>query len=188
MATLILIKHALPEIEPAQPNKMWQLGATGRQQCDWLAEALLPFAPQRLVSSHHAKALQTAEQLAPVLKLEPESYAGLEENDRTDFPFLPKEAFQQRLREFLEQPDTLLIGTETARQAQQRFANAIGSVWDNTQNLVVVAHGTVNTLFTALHNTIDAYRLWAALTCPSFIVLEGAALTWDGVIYHHPAS
>lgn len=184
MAKLILIKHSLPHIVPEQPSALWQLGEEGVQLCAWLADALRPFALDALASSKQAKALQTAIYLRDALALPLQAYDGLEENDRTDFPFLPLEQFRQRLHDFLQQPDAVLIGKESAAQARARFAAAIAQCWDNSQNVAVVAHGTVNTLFTALHNpTIDVYDLWLRLTCPSFIVLEGEALQWDGQVY-----
>jgi broad specificity phosphatase PhoE len=67
--TLILIKHALPEIDPERPAPEWHLGDTGRAQAETLAEQLRAYAPQRVLTSVESKAHETGEIVANQLGL-----------------------------------------------------------------------------------------------------------------------
>jgi broad specificity phosphatase PhoE len=112
-------------------------------------------------------------------------YYDLHENDRTGFSYLPMAEFEQTILEFFTKPDDLIMGKETARQAQQRFAKQIDNL-DTRLTTAVIAHGTVNSLFTALHNDIDVMGFWKRLQLPSYIVLEINDFHWDGKIHNHP--
>ncbi len=46
----------------------------------------------------------------------------------------------------------------------------------------MIAHGTVNSLFTAQHNDIDVYDLWLRLKLPSIVILDLASFQLDDVI------
>jgi broad specificity phosphatase PhoE len=88
--------------------------------------------------------------------------------------FLSAQAFQDSVAHFFKRPSELVFGSETAEQALRRFATAIEQVLNTyTQgNVVVVAHGTVISLFVGAQTDIDPYRLWQRLGLPSFVVLS----------------
>lgn len=67
-----------------------------------------------------------------------------------------------------------MLGAESARGALLRFSTALGGQLAQTdeQALVVIAHGTVISLFAGAHNELDALGLWKRLSCPSFVVLK----------------
>ncbi len=186
MGKLILVKHSLPEINPDIPSREWHLSAEGIARCTWLADELGKYQVQRIVSSTEPKAKQTAEEVAKHLGLQSTVYADLHENDRTGFSYLPKVQFEQKILEFFTNPDDIIIGKESARQAQQRFANLINLVLGSSNvTTAVIAHGTVNSLFTLLHNDIDVMELWKSLQLPSFVVLEQPHFSWDKKIYNY---
>jgi broad specificity phosphatase PhoE len=108
----------------------------------------------------------------------------LHENDRTGFAYLPTLEFEQKILEFFNKPDEHIMGNETARQAQKRFARQIDAL-DLSVTTAVIAHGTVNSLFTALHNDIEVMNLWKGLELPSFVVLELPRFQWDGNIHNY---
>ena len=66
---LILVKHALPELQAGLAPRHWQLGAPGRAGAKRLSDALRRLGPVRLEHSPEPKAAQTAEvvQLLPQL-------------------------------------------------------------------------------------------------------------------------
>lgn len=61
---MILVRHALPELDPAVPPREWHLGPAGRAAARELA-ARLPRDAQ-LVSSDEPKARETAEEIVAV--------------------------------------------------------------------------------------------------------------------------
>jgi broad specificity phosphatase PhoE len=89
-------------------------------------------------------------------------------------PIMPREeheAYNLRLFADFDRP---VIGVESAREAQQRFAAAVARAVerDESRNHVIVAHGTVIALVAAGEDRALAVALWRRLQCPSFVVLD----------------
>ncbi|HXW04390.1 MAG TPA: histidine phosphatase family protein [Vicinamibacterales bacterium] len=171
---LVLVKHALPILEPAVPPRDWLLGSEGECQSRRLAIQLAPYAPFRLVASREPKALMTGRLLAAELDLEVSAAAGLEEFDRPALPLISREDHERLNEAIFRKPDTPVLGTESAADALNRFSRAIRTelARTTTRNLVAISHGTVISLFVAAHNQRDAFDIWKSLACPSFVVLE----------------
>jgi len=171
---LILVKHSLPEIVSTIPAKEWRLSQTGQIRCKALAEKLAPFSPDMIISSTEPKAIETAQVVANQLNKPFDTFKDLHEHDRTGVGLLDKTQFEINVNGFFENPDKLIFGRETANQALARFSNALTSVQFEHQNknIVVVAHGTVITLFVNQFNAIEMFSFWRKLDLPSFIVLS----------------
>ncbi|HEX5503485.1 MAG TPA: histidine phosphatase family protein [Thermomicrobiales bacterium] len=181
---LILVKHSLPEIVPSVPAAEWRLGPAGRARCGPLAERLRAYRPAAVVGSVEPKAAETAALVASALGVPRETAAGLHEHDRRDVGFLDDAAFEASVAAFFAAPDALVFGRETARQAERRFARAVAGVLARRpdQTVVVVAHGTVVSLFVAAHTGLDARDLWRRLGLPSYIVLARPTLSLLAVV------
>jgi broad specificity phosphatase PhoE len=178
MPYLVLVKHAMPVIDPTQPSRAWSLGADGRQGAAALVPHLAPYLPARLVSSIEPKASETAAVLGAELGIRHEEVEGLEEHHRAGAGFLRNEDFQQTIAAFFEKPGQLVFGAETADAAYERFGAAIerlvAAAPDKT--CIVVAHGTVIALFVSRRAGIAPFPLWQRLGLPSFVVLELPAM------------
>jgi broad specificity phosphatase PhoE len=150
------------------------LSSEGERQSRRLAIPLSRYAPLRLVSSQEPKALQTGRILAAELGLEVSVAAGLEELDRPSSPIMSREDHERRNAPIFQHPTTPVLGTESARDALNRFSSAVSAELTQAvaRNLVAITHGTVIALFAAAHNDIDGFELWKRLACPSFVVLE----------------
>jgi broad specificity phosphatase PhoE len=170
---LILAKHSLPAIEPDMPAHKWRLSDVGRERCHVLAEQLKVYDPDVIVSSLEPKAIETAHIVADVLGMSFRTARDLHEHDRSNVAFETRERFEQQVAEFFLTPDQLVFGAETADRAHRRFADAVhGLIEEHAEgNLVVVAHGTVITLFVSRVAQIDPYELWKRLGLPSFVGL-----------------
>jgi broad specificity phosphatase PhoE len=98
----------------------------------------------------------------------------LHEHDRSKTAFLLREEFESRIQEFFEKPDELVLGSETTNQAHDRFSSAVNSILQKfpNQRAMIVAHGTVISLFVASLTGISAFSLWAELGLPSFVVVD----------------
>lgn len=170
---LILVKHSLPQIEPAVPAREWQLSDEGRNRCAALAQQLAAYRPASIVSSHEPKAAETAALLAAGLHTRARSADDLHEHDRYAAGWLGTPArFNAAVEAFFAHPSELRFGSETADQAHARFAAAVArEVAAADGNVIIVAHGTVIALFVARCTGAAPFPLWQRLGLPSYVVL-----------------
>jgi broad specificity phosphatase PhoE len=173
MRSLILVKHALPDLIPEVAAPEWRLGAAGKRGAAALAECLRPYQPAAIVASREPKALETGLIAATILDVPFTTAAGLHEHDRSNVGWLTTEVLHAKVAEFFARPAELVLGGETADAARQRFAHAVDQVLATrpSGNLAIVAHGTVITLLVAAHNDIEPFPLWQRLGLPSLVVL-----------------
>ena len=174
---LILIKHAMPMIDPAAGPAGWTLAPEGRAACARLARRLAPYPLAAIAASDEPKAAETAALLATAL-----CFAGpnardhdLREHERRASDFYSNQGdFEAAVRDLFARPDELVFGAETANAARDRFAAAVARHLAATPvgDLAIVAHGTVISLFVAAHNRHDPFGLWRSLGLPSFVVLD----------------
>ena len=183
MSQLLLAKHTYPEIQPDVPAKHWLLGDKGRAQSLLLAEQLRAYRPEIIVTSEEPKAAETGEIIADALDLPCRSAPGLHEHDRAGVPYFADIAeFEAAVKRFFENPAERVFGGESADDTKQRFVSAVQEVFTAhpTQTVVIVAHGTVNTLFARAFNLVNPFELWkswplagyAVLSRPEFRLLE----------------
>jgi len=71
MRTLILAKHAMPELRPDVSAARWHLSTEGIAGAKRLAERLRAYEPSVIVSSTEPKALETAAIVAEALEKTP---------------------------------------------------------------------------------------------------------------------
>lgn len=177
-ALLVLIRHSLPEIDPAVPAARWRLSREGRTRCYALADRLARYDLDAIVSSPEPKAIGTAEIVAHQLGLPFESVGGLQEHDRSDVVGLDRALFRDAIARLFAHPHQLVLGRETAEEARQRFATSVGGVLERhpNTNVAVVTHGTVLSLFVAGVTGLDAYSVWQRLGMPCYVVLSRPGL------------
>lgn len=183
--TLILIKHARPQIIPAAPAPEWRLGDEGRRQCDALAETLARWQPEALIASEEPKAAETAQLTAERLGVPWRTAPGLHEHDRARAPYVADdEAYRAQIRELFARPDEPVFGAETARAAIIRFTAALDAALASAteRSIGVVTHGTVISLYVAHRFGMDGYTLWWRLGLPALVVTDAPGLTEPLVI------
>jgi broad specificity phosphatase PhoE len=171
---LILVKHSLPEIEPRRPARDWKLSYEGQQRAEQLAEDLRVYSPEVVFSSPEPKALETAQVIAGMHGRPVYVVDGLQEHERTHVPWLSSQEFESTIEEFFSQPDVLVFGDETANQAYERFSKTVFSLLEEykDQDILIVAHGTVISLFISRLTGEQEFSLWKNLGLPSFVVLD----------------
>jgi broad specificity phosphatase PhoE len=171
---LILVKHSLPALEPDVSAAGWHLSAEGQRRCASLAAHLAPYLPATLVASQEPKAQETAALVAVRLGLPWTSVPGLHEHDRTGVGWMQEGEFEARVADFFTRPAERVFGQETAAEALARFQIAVTSVLAQPPagTVIIVAHGTVITLFVAACAGVDPYPFWRQLGLPSFVVLS----------------
>lgn len=171
---LILVKHSLPKIAENMPAREWRLSDEGRTRAQRLAERLIGFQPEVIVSSIEPKAQETAEIVAKKYNLTMQIVERLHEHDRSKTRYLSKDEFQTSVCKFFENPTTLVFGNETADECYIRFDQAVRSIHNyyRDKTIVVVTHGTVISLFASRLTGISDFLLWNELGLPSFVVID----------------
>jgi broad specificity phosphatase PhoE len=174
MSRLILVRHSLPEIIPTLPANQWRLSESGRRRCRPLADRLAAFAADVIVTSDEPKAIETGQIVASLLDKPLETVQGLHEHDRANVAFESTEWFEAAVARFFAEPGQLVFGSETADQAHRRFSEAVANVIEEhpMQNVVIVAHGTVMTLFVTRAAGLEPFPFWRRLGLPAFVVLS----------------
>ncbi len=174
MSYLLLIKHSLPEIQEHIPAREWHLSEDGCLQCQHLAALIKPYLIQKVITSVEPKAVETGHIIAEQLDCPFSIEVGLHEHDRTNEFFLAREEFETMVQSFFETPSKVVMGRESAEQALSRFQTAVDDIVDRFpgENLAIVAHGTVISLFAARYGKMNAFLLWKQLELPSFIVFS----------------
>ena len=170
MNRLILVRHSQSALQPDIPAAGWPLTTEGVARCRPLANQLATYKPDRIMASVEPKASQTADEIAAQLGLSWTTAAGLHEHDRTGEPFTSPAEFVQRVTNFFNRPNELVMGRETAVQAQTRFVTAVQRLVAQHpgETLLVVTHGTVMTLFTNYYNPIAPIPFWQSLQMPDY--------------------
>ena len=105
VCTLILVKHAMPEIIPTLPAREWQLSDSGRLSCLMLAERLSEHRPDVVITSTEPKAIQTGQIVADKLGIMCEIGDNLHEHERHNESFSNRENFETTIAEFFSHPD-----------------------------------------------------------------------------------
>ncbi len=110
--------------------------------------------------------------------------ADLHEHDRGNVGFLGAAEFEQAVADFFARPGELVLGRETAEQARARFAAAVSGVLaaHPGEDVTILAHGTVISLFVAACAGVEPFALWKRLGLPSFVVLTLPELAVANVV------
>ena len=148
------------------PSEEWRLSEDGRRRCRPLAERLARYEPQVLLASTEPKARETAELVAPALRLEVELSDGLRETARRTVGWLAPKELERGIRELFERPREVVFGEESAEAALARFETAVAGL---SEPAVVVTHGTVLSLYAAPRIDREPYELWASLKLPDVV-------------------
>jgi broad specificity phosphatase PhoE len=165
---VLLVRHSVPEVDPAQPAETWPLSEEGRRRCGPLAARLAAHEPTAIVSSTEPKARETAELVGAGLGLEVREDAALRETARRTVPWLEAVEFRRAVRALFERPEEVVFGEESASGALARFSAAVDGL---PARSVVVSHGTVISLYAASRTGDDAYAIWSELELPDLVVV-----------------
>jgi len=178
MQKIILIKHAEPQKDPSRPPDEWGLSEEGRRRCGALADRIAPLQPRVIVTSEEPKAVETGEILGGRLGVATRQAAGLQEHDRHNVPLMAPREFISYVELFFRRPSELVLGEETAEEAEGRIVDAVDAVLATERQqmggdatIAIVTHGTVLSLFLAERAGQEPFRLWRSMGLPSYAVL-----------------
>jgi broad specificity phosphatase PhoE len=171
---LVLIRHSVVVIAPEKPANLWHLSVEGRARAKRLAQQVQPYQPNRIVTSIEPKAVETGEIVADTLQIPLAAAPNLHEHQRSRIQFRDRDWFENQVELFFTNPGQLIFGDETANEARRRFASAVDSLRLQypSDNLAVVTHGTVLTLFVSPIANFEPFTFWKQLGLPAFVVLS----------------
>lgn len=174
MPKLVLIKHSLPEIRPDRPAAEWVLTNEGRKRAAAIARRIAPHEPDVIGGSNEPKAIETAEIIARQLGKPVENFEGIHEQERKSLELLPGGKFESAVAELFARPEELVFGDETATQAHHRFREAVDRCLKAhpDENVALVSHGRVITLFVTGYTRVEPFPFWRGLGLPSFVVMS----------------
>lgn len=163
----------------------WEISDEGRDASQCLAERLAVYRPTRILCSDEPKAIGTARAVAERQRLDLEVVPELHEHDRRGVEWLERDAFHATMRRFFANPTAVIFGRESAETAHRRFRDALLSALKvrDAQTTVVVAHGTVISLFVAAATGVEPFDLWRRLSLPSYIVLSWPEMKLLEIVY-----
>jgi broad specificity phosphatase PhoE len=175
MTTLVLIKHAMPELVADVPSNRWVLSEEGRENAARLGDELRARGVARVYTSLEPKALETAALAAVSLGVPVAPRLDLHENDRAGLGFVSMPELRARIRRFFDEPSVLVMGNESADAAFDRFERALRGIAAEAGNDVaaVVTHGTVLTLLVSRYNAVVPFEFWDSLALPSCVLVDG---------------
>jgi broad specificity phosphatase PhoE len=179
VSSLVLVKHSAPTVSATVPAAEWRLSPAGAARCVELARRLRQFDTRAIASSVEPKAVETATLVGQELGRPVDLVPGLQEHDRSDTALLGDAEFGATVAALFARPHDLVFGRETAAAALARFDLAVTSLAaavPEPDDVIVVSHGTVISLFVAAHAGIDGLALWKRLGLPSFVVLDRTSL------------
>jgi len=172
-ASLILVRHAAPLIEPGVPPPQWGLSPEGRADAEALAVRVAALKPQAICASTEPKAIETARLLARPLGLAIDTDPAFDEHRRGSWPFEPDAAVRDaRMLRVLSDFGSSVDGAEVGAAAAARFAAGVEA--RAARPLVIVSHGTILSLFLAWTASLEPQALWRSLRLPEALVLNGS--------------
>jgi broad specificity phosphatase PhoE len=163
----------VPEIRREVPAAEWRLSDAGTVRAAAFARQLDPGTAIKVYSSAEPKALETAHVLQTAWGLDGETIPGLGEHVRPLAQMFSREEFEARVRQMFLRPGELIFGDETADQARRRFTLAVMRLVTGSSNdVIVVSHGTVMTLFAAEAAGLEPFAFWKSLEMPCAVTLS----------------
>jgi broad specificity phosphatase PhoE len=174
MPYLIFVRHSLSQVDFTLPASHWHLSAEGLRRLSLVPPYLSGYELNRVISSQEPKAIETAQALTQTCHLNLEIRAGLHEHQRPQVKFLSFDQFESQVVSFFKYPDCLIFGSETANQAFHRFSTAVNQlICDYPQeNLAIVSHGTVISLYVSRLTGKEPFGFWKRLGLPALVILS----------------
>jgi broad specificity phosphatase PhoE len=174
MRNLIIIRHSNSKLDQSLPPDQWGLTEGGRLRCITLADRLESHNPGVILTSVEQKARETGEIVARSLGLSCRTVNGIHEHKREAGRITTQAEFRSRVEALFKKPGELIFGLETAHQALTRFSEAILSIMGlyPDQNVAIITHGTVMSLYYGVVTGKDAYQFWRQLGLPAFYMVS----------------
>jgi broad specificity phosphatase PhoE len=172
---LVFIRHSQTQPESGVAACKWKLTAEGRRRCVPLAAQLSAFDLDRIVTSTEGKAIETGQLAAQKLGIPCQVADNLFEHKRETAPhYKTTIEFEEAIRALLTKPTEMVFGEETGGQARERFTKAVDVVmqFNPQENIGIVTHGTVLSLFISPLTGDEIFTFWQSLGMPAIVAFS----------------
>ena len=178
MARLILVRHAMPLVEPGVPSLLWGLTEQAREDCVLLAHHFALPLGGIVYASAERKACETAAVLAFCLGREVVIDDAFGEINR---PATWDEDYRALVVRYLEGES--LAGWEPREHVVLRFSDAVERARqaDAGRDIVVVNHGQALSLYLASLVSMEIVPFWRVLSFPDAWALDFESLELNHV-------
>ena len=176
---LVFIRHSQSRPEAGVTSREWQLTAEGRRRCIPLAVQLAAYNLDVIVTSTETKAIKTGKLIAEKLGIPYRIAENLHEHERETAPYFDTKAeFQETVEAFFARPTELVFGEETGLNARNRYSDAVEFVMRSNphENIGIVTHGTVLSLFVCHFTGKEIYTFWQGLSMPAIVAFSYPAM------------
>jgi broad specificity phosphatase PhoE len=177
MDQFVLLRHAKPLRDPAEPPTRWSLDPDHLEDISPLADALRGLGLVHVLTSVEPKARGTGGCLASLLNIPVDSDARLGEVNR---PHLPDSRdFTERVRSYLR--GDAVAGWEPQAVVTQRMRDATEDA-GGLGFVALVSHGTAISLFLESLGLVNAWTFWTRMSSPDGWLVEAHAIrrVWAG--------
>lgn len=171
---LVLIRHSVPDMDFSVPSSEWALSALGRRRCAEIAPQVGKYAPAMIYTGPEPKMRQTGRIIGRELNIPVEVFPGIQEHMRPVLPYRGPDEWNQLIARLFANPDYLVLGHETARECQARFADAVHRLAHRhtSESFAVVSGATAIALYVAQITGEPAYAFWKSLEMPDIRVVN----------------
>ncbi len=165
MQTIVLVRHATATGQDTNAS----LTIEGQRQARMLADLLLQFQIQRVISSPFVRAIESIEPFCRRAGLRLEADDRLVERvlGARDLP-----DWREHLRRSFDDLDYCLDGGESSRTAQDRGTSAVRAALATGECCVLVTHGNLLALILKSIDATAGFDLWSTLSNPDAFVLH----------------
>ena len=176
MRSILVVRHAEPQVDPHRKASTWQLTAAGCTAAREISSRLAGYRPDVIVTSPERKARETGRIIAGALGLAVSEHEGLGEQGGDGVEFIAdRELFRETVRRHFVESTRTLLGHESSYEATARFARVVsdlGELAPAAQCPVLVSHGRVMAAFMASVTGADAWAIWNGLMMPDAIAVD----------------
>lgn len=147
--TVYFVTHPEVVMDPQVPVPEWGLSAIGRARIEAFCRRPELSGVTDVFTSDERKAVDCAEAFQSARGLPFTTLGDLRENDRSATGYVAPPGFWEIVDRFFAEPDTSVLGWETARAAQARIKAGVAAciaARRGTGDLVIFSHGGVGTL------------------------------------------
>jgi 2,3-bisphosphoglycerate-dependent phosphoglycerate mutase len=183
MERLILVRHAEPEVNPAQAAAEWPLTTRGALAVRRLATVLSGLEPTWIITSPERKARETAALLAESLEIpvaEDELIA--EQGAGPDEFIADYQTFRGLVQTHFAQPRDVVFRNEAAADAARRMTTCVDRCRAAGGVPVLVSHGRIMASWLADLTGQDPWEIWNSFHLPDLIEANPTARTFRS---HH---
>lgn len=175
MGKIYFLKHAYPTLVAKTPPEKWELGIEGEVSAKIAAEHFLDQKVEYIFTSDEPKAKDTALIVASNLKMQINVVPGLGEINIAPREILSNDEHRNQNLSAFKSPKERVLGAESAEEALERFTTAMDKILAATNpsdNLLIVAHGMVISLYLGQGNFADSAEVWPKLDCLSCVEID----------------